>query len=850
MSQAEELLNSLSAGDTTETATEGHIVIGNDRFITVPEELKRIGVQYDHNIETVTFDCPRYWDGLDMSQMVVYINYMLPDRTKGSYIADNVTADDTDDTIMHFDWTISRNVTQVKGAIFFLVCIKKTDENGDEVNHWNSELCKDIYISEGLECGEPIAEAYPDIITSLLERMDAVENITVDVNTNEIATFKECETNYNNSVDHTVVAFDTNNLVAVKAYGQGIITLYYNDTSIGDRAWPSSYYMTKNINSIYDLIYVNDMFIGVGENGCIIYGYYNELISTDETGSITSINPNNWTEITVGDKDFKGIAYGNGTIVTIGDGGTLAYSTNGVEWTNKILFGGNTDFETIYYDGTKFIALGHGTINAYSEDGITWSTNSNLVISATDIIYDVIYANNKYVAVGSNGIILYSDDAISWISGVSDNINDLHSVTYANGKFVAVGKYTDPNSGSAPIATIIYSEDGINWTIADNTFYQADLYTVLYIKNHFVTIYGKKTFTSDDGIAWSNIREDNFSTSISHIAYCNGRFVASMYFSPFCLYSYDGVNWFRYLKTVVPDNVLFSDIDDIISLDNIFIGFSGGISRSYYSSNGLDWAIGGSTGVRMSPYSAPYYLRYAFGNNKLVICTSKGISCTEDNGKTWNSFTFGDGTVINDIAYNNRLFVGVGKNGTNGVIAYSEDGLNWSTTTIDFILSRIAYGNGKFVATERYLSAYSEDGINWTKVDNDVISSAPTHLLYENNQYICFNSYAKYIYYSLDGINWTKVVFDIHINDITYGKGKFICTGDTNSGLCYSVYKTEQKALSDAINELYASLEKMSAVESSLSLPIVSATDNGKFLRVIDGVWTAASLTDVSEVGA
>ena len=228
MSQAEELLNSLSAGDTTETATEGHIVIGNDRFITVPEELKRIGVQYDHNIETVTFDCPRYWDGLDMSQMVVYINYMLPDRTKSCYIADNVTADDTDDTIMHFDWTISRNVTHVKGTIFFLVCIKKTDENGDEVNHWNSELCKDIYISEGLECSEPIAETYPDIITSLLERMDAVENITVDVNTNKIATFKECETNYNNSVDHAVVAFDTDNLVAVKAYGQGIITLYHN----------------------------------------------------------------------------------------------------------------------------------------------------------------------------------------------------------------------------------------------------------------------------------------------------------------------------------------------------------------------------------------------------------------------------------------------------------------------------------------------------------------------------------------------------------------------------------------------------------------------------------------------
>ena len=322
----------------------------------------------------------------------------------------------------------------------------------------------------------------------------------------------------------------------------------------------------------------------------------------------------------------------------------------------------------------------------------------------------------------------------------------------------------------------------------------------MYIKNYFVTIYGKRTFTSDDGITWSNIREDNFNTSTSYITYGNGRFVTSTYFSPFCLYSYDGVNWFRYLKTVVPDNVQSSDIDDILSLDNIFIGFNGGISRSYYSSNGLDWTIGGSTGIGMSPYATPYYLRYAFSNNKLVICTSKGISCTDDNGKTWTSFKFDDGTVIDDIAYNNGLFVGVGKNGTNGVIAYSEDGLNWSTTTINFILSRIAYGNGKFVATGRYLSAYSEDGINWTKIDNDVIKYTPFKLLYENNQYICFDTN---IYYSLDGINWTKVVSDIHINDITYGKGKFICAGDTNSGLCYSVYKTEQKALSDAINELY-----------------------------------------------
>lgn len=169
MSQAEELLNSLSVGNTADTTAEGHIVIGNDRFITVPEELKKIGVQYDHNIETVTFDCPRYWDGLDMSKMVVYINYMLMDGEKGSCLANNIVVDGSNKSIMHFDWTVSRNVTRCNGTITFIVCIKKADSDGNEVNHWNSEICNDIYVSEGLECSEDIIEAYPDIIASLLE---------------------------------------------------------------------------------------------------------------------------------------------------------------------------------------------------------------------------------------------------------------------------------------------------------------------------------------------------------------------------------------------------------------------------------------------------------------------------------------------------------------------------------------------------------------------------------------------------------------------------------------------------------------------------------------------------------
>ena len=169
MSKAEELLNTLAITETTNarlsTIDEPHLVIGPDRILTVPTELKRLAVQFDHDVETVTFDCPRYWDEHDMSQMRIYINYLRPDKETGIFKAQNIVVDETDSNVMHFDWTISRDVTEVYGQLVFLVCIKKADEEGNEKTHWNSELCKTCYISEGLEIdGEELKALYPDII--------------------------------------------------------------------------------------------------------------------------------------------------------------------------------------------------------------------------------------------------------------------------------------------------------------------------------------------------------------------------------------------------------------------------------------------------------------------------------------------------------------------------------------------------------------------------------------------------------------------------------------------------------------------------------------------------------------
>lgn len=182
MGQAEALLDMLSVEEDEIVEhdyvhVEHHIKIGMDRFITVPDELKRIAVQHDHNMRTVTFDCPRYYDGRDMSGMKVYVNIEGPRGAKGSYPTDNLRVNSHDGNVMHFDWTITREMTPVDGNLEFLVCIRQVDEEGNESNHWNTELNDEMYISKGLEADEVILNTYPDIITKLQEQVEAVEYI-------------------------------------------------------------------------------------------------------------------------------------------------------------------------------------------------------------------------------------------------------------------------------------------------------------------------------------------------------------------------------------------------------------------------------------------------------------------------------------------------------------------------------------------------------------------------------------------------------------------------------------------------------------------------------------------------
>ncbi len=164
-----EMVELLSA----EPETEPHIIIAKDRTVIVPDELKEIAAQFDHNIETVTFDCPRYWDEHDLSTMHIYVNYRRPDKIEEPSLCTPPVVDETDDSIIHFKWTVSKNVTYVKGKLSFVVVAKRADEDGVLQNRWGSRLNQDMEILEGIECDtDEVDEQNADIIEQILYRLE------------------------------------------------------------------------------------------------------------------------------------------------------------------------------------------------------------------------------------------------------------------------------------------------------------------------------------------------------------------------------------------------------------------------------------------------------------------------------------------------------------------------------------------------------------------------------------------------------------------------------------------------------------------------------------------------------
>ena len=291
----------------------------------------------------------------------------------------------------------------------------------------------------------------------------------------------------------------------------------------------------------------------------------------------------------------------------IGTGNTLAYSTNGLNWTGR----GNSIFSSsgqgVAYSAyqKRWVAAGYsgGTGNtlAYSTNGITWTGLGKNVISTYG--YNVAYSafQNRWIAGGEGGNSLaYSTDGIAW-TGLGTNV--FSSI----GRSVAYSKKLDRwiAGGSVPIGTgnaLAYSMDGITWTgLGQNIFSNTGL-SFDYSEKQACWVaaggYGGNTLAySTDGIAWSGLGRIPISTNVNGIAYsakqdrwvANGQGIGNVF-----AYSMDGITWTGLgliVFSVAGRGVAYS-----ATLDLWVAAGQGGNSFAY-STDGIAWTGLGGTSI-------------------------------------------------------------------------------------------------------------------------------------------------------------------------------------------------------------------------------------------------------------
>ena len=237
-----------------------------------------------------------------------------------------------------------------------------------------------------------------------------------------------------------------------------------------------------------------------------------------------SLNGTSWTGL--GTSIFTTRGYGiawNGSIwVAVGEGGnSIAYSSDGISWsaaTNAFSARGRN----VAWNGSIWVAVGEGTNTiAYSTNGTSW-TGAGAVFSTAG--YSVAWDGYKWLAGGEDSTysIYASENGINWV-GVQNTKAALftayvHGIAWNGSMWVAVG------SSTIPFLRLAYSYDGYVWdgVVISNV---TNGYTVSWNGSSWIAgfIGTNKMYSSSDGITWSNVSGQPFSTVCNDIANSVGK---------------------------------------------------------------------------------------------------------------------------------------------------------------------------------------------------------------------------------------------------------------------------------------------------------------------------------------
>ena len=445
----------------------------------------------------------------------------------------------------------------------------------------------------------------------------------------------------------------------VPAYGDGVGLSVSMSSDGSVVATASSYFYSSGPGQAY--VYTNGILtytpqdqvpysVALNSDGSILAGgdttsaYVYYIFPTTPTKFEYSLDGQNWAQGTPLSFSSRNVTYGNGYFAAL----------SGTPSTPQVAL--TTDVTSPWQ---------YSTVQSASYTGITYGTRGFVGVSPTKFTLEftpqfwinpaqvsnsnklnftnwngLAYGNGTFVAVGNGLIQGTQDQGNTWNSFIASS--SVLCITYSQnlGTFVAISDATTNGTYT--------SQDGVNWTQHTNNLPPGflSLYStpsITYGNGLFVSVLGDSNwvFYSRDGVYWDVTYTPAFTASIS---YGNGTFVAVGLNS--VMSSIDGIHWNGHAS---PGYVSWVSVT---FGNGLFVAVStdGG---SMYSSDGASWFLG----------NLPIY--------------------------TWPSVTYGNG-----------YFMTVSNNGTYPV-AYSQNGINWSTQTTGFQTTdwvSIAFGQNTFMA--------------------------------------------------------------------------------------------------------------------------------------------------------
>ena len=162
MATVDEILGNMQEDTEDEpTTTINKICAVNSeaRTIDIPLSIQTVGVASDEDVRRINFECPQVYEGVDLGEFNIYINYVNANNEANIYEVEDAV---TYQGMLRFSWLVSRNVTAKAGNVKFIICMKKLAEDSTILQEWHTTIAT-LHILEGLEA-RSVAENSIDIL--------------------------------------------------------------------------------------------------------------------------------------------------------------------------------------------------------------------------------------------------------------------------------------------------------------------------------------------------------------------------------------------------------------------------------------------------------------------------------------------------------------------------------------------------------------------------------------------------------------------------------------------------------------------------------------------------------------